>query len=181
MIAKALREGKPYQHAVIITRPDKNINSVEELKGKTFAFVDAYSTTGYIVPRAMLLEAGIDMKDLHHYNYLGSHDDVAKAVLSGDFDAGGVMENTAHRFKEQGLKFLKISGDIPEFNICVNKSLSKEEVSMLKSALTALSDTSAEGELILKSIGKAYTGFTAARDEDYDSVKAMMLKLGMLS
>lgn len=181
VIAKALREGKPYQHAVIITRPDKNINSVEELKGKTFAFVDAYSTTGYIVPRAMLLEAGIDMKDLHHYNYLGSHDDVAKAVLSGDFDAGGVMENTAHRFKEQGLKFLKISGDIPEFNICVNKSLSKEEVSMLKSALTALSDTSAEGELILKSIGKAYTGFTAARDEDYDSVKAMMLKLGMLS
>lgn len=181
VIAKALREGKPYQHAVIITRPDKNINSVEELKGKTFAFVDAYSTTGYIVPRAMLLEAGIDMKDLHHYNYLGSHDDVAKAVLSGDFDAGGVMENTAHRFKEQGLKFLKISGDIPEFNICINKSLSREEIAVLRSALTSLTESMPEGSAVLRAIGKSYTGFTEARDEDYDSVKSMMSKLGMLS
>ena len=59
--------------------------------------------------------------------------------------------------------------------------IEQREVSMLKSALTALIDTSAEGELVLKSIAKAYTGFTEARDEDYDSVKAMMLKLGMLS
>lgn len=182
VIVKALRDGKPYQHSVIITRADRGINSIEELKGRTFAFGDFYSVTSHIVPRVMLLEAGIELNELSYYNYFGHHDfEVANAVLKGDFDAGGVMENTAHKFKEQGLKFLKISGDIPEFNICVNKSLSKEDVSLLKSALTALSDTSAEGELILKSIGKAYTGFTEARDEDYDSVKSMMSKLGMLS
>ena len=181
VIVKALRNGKPYQHSVIITRADRNINSIQELKGRAFAFGDFHSTSSHIVPRAMLLEAGIELKDLSYYDYLGHHDDVAKAVLKGDFDGGGVMEDTAHKFKDQGLKFLKISEDIPEFNICVNKSLSKEEVSKLKSALTALTDTSAEGGLALKSIANAYTGFTEARDEDYDSVKAMMLKLGMLS
>ena len=181
VIVKALRNGKPYQHSVIITMADRNINSIQELKGRTFAFGDFHSTSSHIVPRAMLLEAGIELKDLSYYDYLGHHDDVAKAVLKGDFDGGGVMEDTAHKFKDQGLKFLKISEDIPEFNICVNKSLSKEEVSKLKSALTALTDTSAEGGLALKSIANAYTGFTEARDEDYDSVKAMMLKLGMLS
>ncbi len=181
VIVKALRDGKPYQHSVIITRADKDINSVEELKGKTFAFVDAHSTTGYIVPRALLLEAGVELKDLSYYDYLGRHDDIAKAVLKGDFDAGGIMEDTAHRFKEQGLKFLKVSGDIPEFNICVNKSLSKEEIAVLRSALTSLTESMPEGSAVLRAIGKSYTGFTEARDEDYDSVKSMMSKLGMLS
>jgi len=181
VIVKALREGKPYQHSVIITGADKGIGSIGELKGRTFAFGDFYSTSSHIVPRAMLLEAGVDLKDLSYYDYLGHHDDVARAVLKGEFDAGGIMEDTAYKFKDQGLRFLKISEDIPEFNICVNKSLSKEEISALKSALTALTDISAEGRQTLKSIAKAYTGFTEAKDEDYAGIKSMMLKLGMLS
>jgi phosphate/phosphite/phosphonate ABC transporter binding protein len=181
VIVKALRDGKPYQHSVIITRADRDIRHIGDLKGKTFAFGDFYSTSSHIVPRAMLLEAGVDLKDLSYYDYLGHHDDVAKAVLKGEFDAGGVMEDTAYKFKDQGLKFLKISENIPEFNICVNKSLSKKDVSLLISALTALTDASAEGGLALKSIAKAYTGFTEAKDDDYDVIKSMMLKLGMLS
>ncbi|MEK6581420.1 MAG: phosphate/phosphite/phosphonate ABC transporter substrate-binding protein [Nitrospirota bacterium] len=181
VIAKALREGKPYQHCVIIARMDRNINSVEDLKGKTFAFGDFHSTSSHIVPRAMLLEAGIELKDLHYYNYLGHHDDVAKAVLQGEFDAGGIMEATAYKFRDQGLKFLKVSENIPEFNICVNKAVDKEEVSRLKSALTELTNPSPENRRILESITKSYTGFVEARDEDYDNIKSMMSKLGMLS
>lgn len=181
VIAKALREGKPYQHCVIIARMDRNINSVEDLKGKTFAFGDFHSTSSHIVPRAMLLEAGIELKDLHYYNYLGHHDDVAKAVLQGEFDAGGIMEATAYKFRDQGLKFLKVSENIPEFNICVNKSVGKEEASRLRSALTELTNPSPDNRRILESITKSYTGFVEARDEDYDNIKSMMSKLGMLS
>jgi len=181
VIAKALRNGKPYQHSVIIARADRGINTVAELKGRTFAFGDFYSTSSHIVPRGMLLEAGVDLEDLSYYDFLGHHDDVAKAVLKGDFDAGGIMEDTAYKFKDQGLKFLKISEEIPEFNICVNKAVSAEDVSLLKEALTALTDRSAEGALVLKSITDAYTGFTEASSEDYDRIKSMMSKMGMLS
>ncbi len=129
----------------------------------------------------MLLEAGIELKDLHYYNYLGHHDDVAKAVLQGEFDAGGIMEATAYKFRDQGLKFLKVSENIPEFNICVNKSVGKEEASRLRSALTELTNPSPDNRRILESITKSYTGFVEARDEDYDNIKSMMSKLGMLS
>ncbi len=179
VIAKALRDGKPYQHSVIIARTDKNINLVEDLRGRTFAFGDFHSTSSHIVPRAMLLDAGIELKDLQYYNYLGHHDDVARAVVKGDFDAGGVMEATAYKFKDQGLKFLKVSENVPEFNICANKSLSKEDISALKFALISLSDSTASGSHILKSISKSYTGFAEARDEDYDNIKLMMSKLGL--
>jgi len=181
VIVKALRDGKPYQHSVIIARADKDLNSLADIKGRAFAFGDFYSTSSHIVPRGMLLEAGVDLKDLSYYDYLGHHDDVAKAVLKGDFDAGGIMEDTAYKFKDQGLKFLKISEDIPEFNICVNKMLSKEDVAALKSALTELNEASVEGGLVLRSLAKAYTGFTEARDEDYAGIKSMMIKLEMLS
>ena len=58
--------------------------------------------------------------------------------------------------------------------------MDKEEVSRLKSALTELTNPSPENRRILESITKSYTGFVEARDEDYDNIKSMMSKLGMM-
>lgn len=180
VLVKALRDGKPFQHCVIVARQDSPINSVEDIRGRSFAFGDIHSTSSHIVPRGMLLEAGIDIKDLLYYNYLGHHDDVAKAVLNGDFDAGGIMESTAHKFKEMGLKLIKFSDDIPEFNICVPASLDPETRAELKGALVSINRASPEGDALLKSINPNYTGFTEASDEDYNNVRLMMSSMGMI-
>ncbi|MHB8882113.1 MAG: phosphate/phosphite/phosphonate ABC transporter substrate-binding protein [Thermodesulfovibrionales bacterium] len=180
VLVKALRDGKPYQHSVIVTKNDSNINSLEDLKNRSFAFGDPHSTSSHIAPRWMLLSAGIDIKDLFYYNYLGHHDDIAKAVLNGDFDAGAVMESTAYKYKDLGLRFVKFSDDIPEFNITVSPSLDPVLASELKAALLALTDNTAEGTSILKSVNENYTGFIESADEDYDNVRLMMTKTGLL-
>jgi len=180
VLAKALREGKPYQHSAIITRADSEIRSVEDLRGRTFAFGDARSTSSHIVPRSMLKDAGIDINDLKYYNYLGHHDDVAGAVLKGEFDAGGVMESTAHKFKDQGLRILRLSDDIPEFNICFNSYVDERDLAIIKTALLSLNDSTDEGANILKSIDKNYTGFVEATDGDYDGIRTKMAKLGII-
>ncbi|MBI5025315.1 MAG: phosphate/phosphite/phosphonate ABC transporter substrate-binding protein [Nitrospirae bacterium] len=179
VIAKALRNGRPYHHTVIIAKERGKINKIEDIKGRTFAFGDSRSTSSHIVPRAMLLEHGIDVKDLRYSNYLGRHDDVAMAVLDGEFDAGGIMESTALRFKDQGLKFIKVSQEIPEFNICVNKEMPAEEKQLIKSAILELNDKTPEGASVLKLISPDYTGFTESLDEDYDGIREIMRKLGM--
>lgn len=180
VLAKALREGKPYHHAVIITRMDSDLKTLEDLKGRAFAFGDKRSTSSHIIPRAMLKQAGIDLSDLKYYNYLGHHDDVAKAVLKGEFDAGGVMESVAYKFKDKGIRFLKFSDDIPEFNICYNPSISEADLSIIKSALISLRDTDPESATILKSIDESYTGFTEAKDSDYDTIRAEMARIGLI-
>ncbi len=180
VIAKALRDGKPYHHSVIITRSDSHISSMEDLKACSFAFGDRESTSSHIVPRYMLLEAGVDLDDLLFYNYLGHHDDVAKAVLSGGYDAGAVMESVADRFKDQGLKFVKFSREIPEFNICVTRDMPEEEAEEIKAAVLSLTDNDTVGIAVLKSIDEHYTGFTEARDEDYDWIRDIMTKLKMI-
>jgi len=179
VIAKALRNGRPYHHTVIIAKEGGGINKIEDIKGKTFAFGDSHSTSSHIVPRAILLEHGIDVKDLRYYNYLGHHDDVAMSVLDGEFDAGGIMESTALKFKDLGLKFIKVSQEIPEFNICVNKEMPAEEKQLIKSAILELNDKTPEGALVLKSISPDYNGFTESLDEDYDVIREIMRKLGM--
>jgi phosphate/phosphite/phosphonate ABC transporter binding protein len=180
VLVKAMREGKPFQHCVIVARNDSPIQSIEDIRGRSFAFGDSHSTSSHIVPRGMLHDAGIDIKDLQYYNYLGHHDDVAKAVLNGDFDAGGIMESTAYRFKDKGLKFIKFSADIPEFNICVSPQVDAVTEAALKDALCAVIDGTPEGTAILKSINAGYTGFIAADDGDYSNVRLMMSRMGMI-
>ncbi|OGW27115.1 MAG: hypothetical protein A2X59_04615 [Nitrospirae bacterium GWC2_42_7] len=180
VLVTALRDGNPFQHSVVVAKSDSNINSIEDIKGHSFAFGDAHSTSSHIVPRGMLLEAGIDIKDLLYYNYLGHHDDVAKAVLKGDFDAGAMMESTALKFKDMGLKLIKFSDEIPEFNICVSKNFDRKMAAELKKALVSLNDNVPEDSAILKFINKNYTGFAEASDEAYDKVRTMMSKIGMI-
>jgi methyl-accepting chemotaxis protein len=180
ILVKALSNGKPFQHSVVIARDEANIREIKDLKNRSFAFGDPHSTSSHIVPRGMLLEAGIDIKDLSYYNYLGHHDDIANAVLAGDFDAGAVMEATANKYRDKGIKFIKISEDIPEFNISVSDKLDADLASQLKALLIAITDGTAEGALILKSINEKYTGFMESVDDDYSGVRTMMSRIGLI-
>lgn len=180
VLVKALRDGKPYHHTVIIAKENGRINKIEDIKGASFAFGDSHSTSSHLIPRAMLLEAGIDLKDLSFYNYLGHHEDVAMAVINGEFDAGGVMEATALKFKDKGLKFLKYSFEIPEFNITVNKDIPEKEKLRIKQALLKLDNRNPQDTAILKSIDPKYTGFVEATYEDYIEIRGLMQKFGLL-
>jgi phosphate/phosphite/phosphonate ABC transporter binding protein len=180
ILVKALSEGKSSYRSVIITKSDSDIGSLQDLKGRTFAFGDPHSLSSYIAPRVLLMDAGIDLKDLLYYDYLGPHDEVLNSVLQGKFDSGGVTESITYKYKDKGIKFIKYSDELPGFCICVDKSMTEKEKSVMKNALTALSDTTTEGSTILKSIYKRYTAFEEASESEYDTVKIMMSKLGLL-
>ncbi|MBI4698847.1 MAG: phosphate/phosphite/phosphonate ABC transporter substrate-binding protein [Nitrospirae bacterium] len=174
VLAKALNKGKPYHRCAIIAKDGGKINSIENLRGCSFAFGDKYSTSSYIVPRAMLSEAGIDIKDLSFYAFLGRHDDVANAVLNGEFEAGGVMETTAEKFRGRGIKIIKYSFEVPEFNICVNRALPDEEKRLIKRAFLDLNENNDEQRDILHAINPGYTGFVDSSDGDYEEIRNIM-------
>ncbi|HYQ48048.1 MAG TPA: phosphate/phosphite/phosphonate ABC transporter substrate-binding protein, partial [Thermodesulfovibrionales bacterium] len=179
VLVKALNDGKPFHHSVIVTREDSGINNLEDIKGRSFAFGDINSTTSHIVPRAMLLSAGVDVKDLLYYNYLGHHEEVVKALLAGDFDAGGVMETVALKYKDKGIRLLKFSEDIPEFNICSGPATDVKIAGEIRQVLLKLDTSNEEGGRVLKTINESYTGFADATDEDYNNIRAMMARIGL--
>jgi len=178
LLAKALRNGMPSMHSVIIVRADSGITRVEELKGKRFAFGDQLSTSGCLIPQFMLAESGVTLESLKAYAFLGHHDDVARAVAEREFDAGGVRESTAKAFADRGIAILKTSASLPEYNICSSDKLDPATVEALKKALIGLSRNDSEQAAILSLIDKEYTGFTSAEDADYDVVRQAVEKTG---
>ena len=95
-------EGKPEYRAVIFTKIDSPIKNLKDLKGKTFAFGDKCSTQGHIIPRKMLEDAGIVLEDLKAMSFTGSHTNTARAVLNGEYDAGGIQDTLAKKIVKEG-------------------------------------------------------------------------------
>jgi phosphonate transport system substrate-binding protein len=80
---------EPFYRGQFIANVASGIKTFADLKGKTFCFVDPLSTSGYIVPRIVLMANGINPDtDFKATQNAGSHPNVAIAVYKGDCDAG---------------------------------------------------------------------------------------------
>ena len=74
-----------------ITRKGSGIGSLKNLKGKTFAFGSVSSTSGHLMPRFYLQQAGINpKKDFSKFAFSGAHDATAAWVEAGRVDAGAL-------------------------------------------------------------------------------------------
>lgn len=101
VIAKTMQ---PSYKSIIIARKDSPINSINDLKGHTYAFVDPGSTSGYMVPAAAFKKAGITPeKDFKQVMYSGGHDATIVAVGEGKVEAGSVADRIFERGCAKGL------------------------------------------------------------------------------
>lgn len=86
-----LRQEDAEFKSVFVARPGSGINSLADLKGKTFAFGSVSSTSGSLMPRFFLLKAGlVPERDFKQVAYSGAHDATALWVESGKVDAGAL-------------------------------------------------------------------------------------------
>ena len=101
VIAKTMQ---PSYRSIIIARKDSPITSLETLKGRTYAFVDPGSTSGFMIPSAAFKKVGITPeKDFKQVMYSGGHDATIVAVGEGKVDAGSVADRIYERGCAKGL------------------------------------------------------------------------------
>jgi phosphonate transport system substrate-binding protein len=72
------------------------ISSIEDFRGKKVCFVDNKSTSGFLYPRAKLIEVGIEPADIQPI-FAGSHDASVLAVANRQCDAGFAFERMVER------------------------------------------------------------------------------------
>jgi phosphonate transport system substrate-binding protein len=82
----------PFYYSVIVTRKGSGINTVADLKGRKFAFVDPASTSGHLMPRTALLKTGLDPAKEMEVIFAGSHSSSVVAIANGKVDAGATFE-----------------------------------------------------------------------------------------
>ena len=162
-------EGGTTYRCFIIVRKDSPIRTIQDLRGKSVAFGARRATTGSLIPSYMLFGAGVTPNHLKVVKNLHNHEEVAKAVLKGIYDAGAVKDVVAWKYEAQGLRIIAESGELPNAPIAAGPSLPKDaEVAMVK-ALLSIDGNSLEGKATLSQWGpELQHGFVPARGEEYD-------------
>jgi len=75
--------------AVMYVRADSDITSLDQIRGRSLAWADPNSTSGYLVPRSELREAGIDIdRFFSRTGFAGGHEQAIVAVMNRQYDAG---------------------------------------------------------------------------------------------
>lgn len=88
-IALPVRNGTSLYRAVLYTRPDSPLRTVADLSAVRAAWIHHQSATGYLIIRAHLEALGVVLREAFAEElFLGTHDDVTKAVLDGRADVG---------------------------------------------------------------------------------------------
>lgn len=120
--------------SVFITQPNSGINSLKDLKGKSFTFGSESSTSGHLMPRYFLSEAGIDPnKDFNGKpNFSGSHDTTYKLIESGSFQAGALNISVWEAAVKEGkvdtnkVKVFYTTPPYYDYNWTINKEIDKK-------------------------------------------------------
>jgi phosphate/phosphite/phosphonate ABC transporter binding protein len=181
LLATLLGEGAPKYLGYIVTRAGSPVTRLEDLAGKRFAFVDTGSASGYLFPRALLHEHGIEPeRDFAAVAYAGSHPTVVEWVMQGKVDAGAISSTTfAHMKGEAIANRLTIVGKtdwIPFDAFVAHPSLPAPVADQIRETLLGLSVRTAEGRQVLTGI-TTNSGFVAVDDAHYDSVRAAAKRL----
>ncbi len=175
---------EPYKSVFITKSTRKDINSLEDLKGKTFAFVDPASSSGYMYPKAKLLTSlNLDTEQLESPGYFfktaaftGKHDTSVMGVVKDDYDAATVAISVISQLNEAGLinkEDIKIIGEtsvIPNALFVIRKDLLQDLKDKIKEFYLQYED-----EEYFKTLYQdSSTRYIEAKDSDYTEIEDMV-------
>jgi phosphate/phosphite/phosphonate ABC transporter binding protein len=184
IIAQSILDHSATYRGLIVARKDSGLKSVADLQGKRFAFVDPKSASGYVYPRAMLIEKGVTPEQyFKEIVFSGGHDRVITAVLSGQADAGAIYDGALDVAKAKGvpadeLGILSSTDPIPHDAIAVRMGLDDGVAKKIQAALVDL-DKSEAGRPVIASSKKKLTGHVLAEDSLFDVVRRTAKIAGM--
>jgi phosphonate transport system substrate-binding protein len=84
------KDGSTYYYSVMVVRADSGIKTLAEMKGRSLAWADPNSTSGYLIPSATLKTKGIKLEDGAYFSktgFSGGHEQGVVAVLNKQYDA----------------------------------------------------------------------------------------------
>jgi phosphonate transport system substrate-binding protein len=197
MLTKENTDGTTGYYAIGFAKTDSGIASMDDAKGKTFAFADPNSTSGYLVPGAELLaKYGTLEEYFSEVKMSGGHEQSIVGVANGDFDAAvawadglgnwedGYNSGAFRKAADSGLVDMSTiqeiwrSAPIPEGPMVVRKALPQD----VKDKMYAMLDTMwADDKECAYAVGAGDANdFVPIKHEDYlGIIAARKLQEGM--
>lgn len=179
-ITASVRRGVKGYKAFIIVKSDSPIQTLKDLKGRSFAFGDTLSASSNLYPKWGLMKEGLNPEQDLKATKISNQSAVALAVYQGQVDAGAIYDD-ARTNKEVIDKFpdvmtktrvLWTSPLIPADPQFVRKDLNKTTVQKLQTAMIKMAKDQ-QGQTWLKDLFTIDSLETAA-DSDYDGLREVI-------
>ncbi|MFI5392033.1 MAG: phosphate/phosphite/phosphonate ABC transporter substrate-binding protein, partial [Bacteriovoracales bacterium] len=187
---RIVRYGKDFYRGQIVARADSGIKTLKDLNGKSFAFTDPSSISGYIFPLKMLMENNIVLKNKI---FAARHDNVINMVYQKQVEAGATFNSdpspdgaitdarslVISQFPDvtNKIKILALTENIPNDPVVFRSDLSDLIRNSFSNALKKYLNTP-EGN---KTFSKIYNfqGVVPATDSDYDGLRQIISKINL--
>jgi phosphonate transport system substrate-binding protein len=168
-----------------IISADPSVNSLQDLKGKTFAFGSVSSTSGSLMPRYFMLQDGIKPEEFFsRIAYSGAHDATAAWVQAGKAD-GGVLNASvweklvaAGKIDTSKVKVIATTPTFYDYNWTVRGSLEPALRDKIQAAFLALDPANPEHKAILDL--QAASRFIETNAENYQGIEQAANAAGLL-
>ena len=179
--AETAKQGKTFYHSQIIALKESGITRIEDLKGKSFAFVDPSSTSGHLFPKAGLIKLGLDPDTFFGRTlFTGSHDANALAVVNKRVDGATIADRildaaiAKKMVDPAAIQVVWRSDPIPESPTVWRKNLPDDLKARIKTAFLNIRDITWADQ------GKL-NRFVETNDAAYDIIRdtAKVLKLDL--
>ena len=186
IVARNLWHGKATFTSRFYVRKDSGLKTLEDLRGKTFAFVDPASSSGYIYPMVMLIQRGLvrnrDPKTFfREVVFAGAHDAAMRALLNGHVDGIASFDLAREQYlkdpaERERVVWIAETPAIPESGIAARDGFEPALLNRVRAALFQIKPPAHAA--LLKRLYEI-DGFEPADDRDYDPVRAAVELLGI--
>ena len=185
-VSTILYDDKPEYFAIMVTHPNSGIKTVADLKGKTFAFGDKGSTSGYLIPLHYFMTQGINPATYFGKVLHTKHQAIETQVAQGVLDAGADYNRNRNAMIAQGLikasqsVVIWQSAPLPNDAVAVSKTLvaDKALVARLQTALISVGEAQKTQPNLLP---PHYTGFVSRDNRFYKPIRDAGLATGILT
>lgn len=104
LLAVGVEKGQSIYYAGLFTKSNSAIKGITDLKGKRVAFGDVNSTSSFVFPMTMIMEAGLDpVRDLSEIRLTGSHANSLAALVQNQVDAAALSFDSYNKAVAQGV------------------------------------------------------------------------------
>jgi phosphonate transport system substrate-binding protein len=179
-------DGRETFRGQIISRSDnKEIQTLQDCRGKRWVAVDSSSAGGYLFARGLFWDNGIHKDDFAEIAFVpgpgGQQEKVVLAVYSGRYDIGSVREGTldlvADKIDLNQIRVLAYTDWYPGWMYAARSDLDPRAASAIKDALLKLDCTSPDRREICDAAH--ISGIIASEDSDYDPIRVLAAKVGI--
>lgn len=170
VVVKVVTRGQGSFQLMIVTREDSPIHTVADLAGRSFAFGDQ----GALLQRAVVVGAGMPLDKLGNHDFLGHYDNIVRAVLHRNFDAGILVDAAALKWQGKGIRIVHRSAPLPPYNISASSKLDPALLTRVQEALLQLDANKPEHQPIIKALDDSCSGFAPTSDAEYDVIRQLI-------